>query len=53
VTLKTHLIKNNQQFIGVIADDLKKRGLCTLFLNLLPLTGKNTFITYGFGAAAD
>lgn len=43
------LIKSKSHYIGVVAEDVKERGLGTYFLNLKALAGVPALMTFGLG----
>ena len=46
-------IVDTTNYIGVVDDDVNKRGAATYFLNLLSLAQVPAYMTFGLGPNAD
>ena len=46
-------IRQNTQFIGVVAAKISERGSATFFLDYQGMVNKSALITFGLGANAD
>ena len=46
-------LRQNTQFIGVVATIISERGSATFFLDFQGMVNKNALITFGLGANAD
>lgn len=53
IILKNKLIKNKEHYIGVIPNDVQKRGSAAYFLNIQALTGLPALMTFGLGPNAN
>lgn len=53
IVLKGKTIDSKEHYIGVVEDDVNKRGLATYFLNLWGVAGVPALMTFGLGANAD
>lgn len=47
------VLPSDNQYIGVVSDDVSKRGLGTYFLNLKNIAGLPALMTFGLGDNAD
>jgi hypothetical protein len=50
---KNFKISDKEQYIGVVANDVTKRGAATYFLNLVYLAKIQAYMTFGLGPNAD
>ena len=48
-----NLITSDKHYIGVVAEDVRQRGLATYFLNLKAVAGVPALMTFGLGENAD
>jgi hypothetical protein len=47
------MITSESHYIGVVSEDISKRGLGTYFLNLKTIAGVPALMTFGLGNNAD
>jgi monoamine oxidase len=46
-------ILNTEQYIGVVSDDIEKRGAATYFVNIAALASVPAYMTFGLGPNSD
>jgi monoamine oxidase len=51
--LKNKTVKLKEHYIGVLSNNIDKRGSATYYLNITALTGLPALMTFGLGPNAD